>query len=82
MGNTSLGFAEWGLNTADFPFDYSFGDGRDDGFYIPNLPLRQFADAEDCEQAEKADDDALEEVKKQEKSGCSRSGFILSRRSS
>lgn len=47
-------FAEREMNLADFPTDYAFGDGKDEGYSTPNFPLGEFANAEAREQAEKA----------------------------
>ncbi|CAN0200862.1 unnamed protein product, partial [Hapterophycus canaliculatus] len=45
-----LGFAEREMNLSDYPADYAFGDGKDEGFSTPNFPLGEFANAEAREQ--------------------------------
>eukprot|EP00903_Cladosiphon_okamuranus_P018875 g17361.t1 len=49
-----LGFAERELNSTDFPPNYEYGDGKDEGYSTPNFPLGEFNNAEKREQAEKA----------------------------
>ncbi|CAM9704547.1 unnamed protein product [Scytosiphon promiscuus] len=55
-----LGFAEREMNLTDYPADYDFGDGKDEGFSTPNFPLGEFANAEAREQAEKAGGSSFE----------------------
>lgn len=42
------------MNITEFPTDYVYGDGKDEGFSTPNFPLGEFNNAEAREQAEKA----------------------------
>lgn len=51
------------MNTTDFPSDYVFGDGKDEGFSTPNFPLGEFNNAEAREQAEKAGTEKSFEVR-------------------
>ncbi|CAM9799376.1 unnamed protein product [Pylaiella littoralis] len=55
-----LGFAEREMNATDFPTDYPFGDGKDEGFSTPNFPLGEFNNAEAREAAEKAGTSSVE----------------------
>lgn len=48
------------MNLSDYPSDYAFGDGKDEGFSTPNFPLGEFANAEAREQAEKAGGSSFE----------------------
>lgn len=53
-------FAEREMSVAEFPADYAFGDGKDEGFSTPNFPLGEFANAEAREAAEKAGTSSVE----------------------
>lgn len=48
------------MSVADFPADYAYGDGKDEGFSTPNFPLGEFANAEAREAAEKAGTSSVE----------------------
>lgn len=53
IGCETFRFAERELNANDYPANYHFHDGKDDGFCTPNFPLGEFQNAEAREQAEK-----------------------------
>ncbi|CAM9196343.1 unnamed protein product [Choristocarpus tenellus] len=48
-----LGFAEKELNTVDYPSNYEFNDGKDEGFSTPNFPLGEFNNANKRDEMEK-----------------------------
>jgi sodium/potassium-transporting ATPase subunit alpha len=56
-----LGFAERELPLDQFPADYKFNDGKDEGYSTPNFPLGEWKAAEERDAMEKAGETSREQ---------------------